>query len=203
MDPFGRRKKVNSGGNLGLIFTTYNCVSCLIPNYLLAYAGYPTEEWSSNPKTELCGGAWGRSSCLPAIAGCEVREWTQATAQLLHWPSAMLICVLNVPSGHTCVSELHAFLAICNTTHWVHTLAQPLVCTAHELHRFLTAPNCKMASLLHQVYYCSAQKEHSNNTCSLRCAAWLQKCYTLKWDCWDWLKKSCLYTKMSCTFRTL
>lgn len=87
----------------------------------------------ASPKPSQAGGAQAQRSCgrsgspkvplrrlsaagrLPGAAGYEVKEWTKATAQLLQWPSAMLICDGNAPRGHARVSKPHAFLAICNT----------------------------------------------------------------------------------------
>lgn len=145
-------KKVNSTDCTGLVFTIYSQeLNCLFPNYLIPHTAYSSAERIQHTPNwvgpeELTHGRalagagarrchWRRLSaagCLPGAAGYKVKKWATATAQLLQWPSAMLLCNRNAPPGHARVST--HFLAICNTTYTRMTLSshtQP-VRTAHE-----------------------------------------------------------------------
>lgn len=170
---------------MGLIFTTYSlCIlfpcwlnagpcrlSNSIPETKLSWKSLGTvelgQEHQSQGAAEEVAGSW-----LPAHCH-EVKEWTEATAQLLQWPSAMLICDVNTPLGHALVSKPHAFLAICNATYTYMVLGSynPTSILRTRPADFSPPPDTEWPT--HYSRGCSALGERSNHTCSLRRAVWL------------------------------
>lgn len=132
---------------------------------------YPKLSWAAGTQAQWIFGRSGSpkvpleeasaAGCLPGAAGYEVKEWTKATAQLLQWPSAILICNRNAPSGHapgsTCFPgylqhHMHTYdteLAHTVQAHTAHEASELHSSPAAAPHPGSTATRCAHQGMLH------------------------------------------------------